>query len=341
MSGNELVLRLAGEGGEGVISAGDIFAAGAAHLGHYLYTFRTYPAEIKGGHAWIQGRVSNRPVLSMGDHLDVLVAFDAEAYHRHHQLLKDGGVLVYDPDTVTPENGEFVTYAVPFNKIARKELDFLRGKNLVVLGVMSYLFGLKIDALESVVRKRLGRRSELLDQNLKALEYGFDYAKANLKKKDSHYISGGDGKQRLVMSGSDAIVAGALYAGCRFFAGYPITPASDIMESMARELPRLGGGFVQAEDEIAALGAAVGASYAGAKAMTATSGPGLSLMTEFLGLAGMAEIPVVVVDAQRAGPATGMPTKLEQGDLNHALYGGHGDFPRVVIASASVEDSLY
>jgi 2-oxoglutarate ferredoxin oxidoreductase subunit alpha len=143
------------------------------------------------------------------------------------------------------------------------------------------------------------------------------------------------------MSGNDAIVAGALLAGCRFYAGYPITPASDIMEALARELPKVGGVFLQAEDEIAAAAAMVGAAYAGAKAMTATSGPGLSLMVEVLGLASMAELPCVVVDAQRAGPSTGMPTKMEQGDLNLALWGGHGDVPRIVVAPGSVEDCFY
>jgi 2-oxoglutarate ferredoxin oxidoreductase subunit alpha len=142
------------------------------------------------------------------------------------------------------------------------------------------------------------------------------------------------------MSGNDAITAGALHAGCRFFAGYPITPASDILESMARELPKMGGICLQSEDEMAALGSCIGASYGGVKAMTATSGPGFSLMTELLGLSSMTEIPVVLVDAQRSGPSTGLPTKLEQSDLFHALYGGHGDFPRIVIAPASVEDCL-
>ncbi|MBI2912339.1 MAG: 2-oxoacid:acceptor oxidoreductase subunit alpha, partial [Chloroflexi bacterium] len=152
------------------------------------------------------------------------------------------------------------------------------------------------------------------------------------------WLGTADHVTRLVMSGNDAITAGALYAGCRYFAGYPITPASDILETMAAQLPRLGGVCLQAEDEMAALASVIGASYAGVKAMTATSGPGFSLMTELLGLSSMAEIPVVIVDAQRSGPSTGMPTKLEQGDLFQALYGGHGDFPRIVVAPGSVQN---
>lgn len=338
MAKGDLIIRLGGEGGEGVISAGDMFTSGAARAGYHIFTFRTYPAEIKGGHAWYQVRLGGRPVLSLGDGVDVLVAFNAAAYHQHIDQLNSGGVLIYDPETVTPANGHHIPYPIPFTQIAREELDFPRGKNLVVLGVLARLFGLDHRALAGVVRARLSRRAELLEQNLVALEAGANYAQSKIKKEDPYYLEPAERVGRLVMSGNEAVVAGALLAGCRFFAGYPITPASDILEAMARELPPLGGVCLQAEDEIAAIGAVVGASYAGTKAMTATSGPGFSLMTEFLGYSAMAEIPVVVVDAQRGGPSSGLPTKLEQGDFNQAFYGGHGDFPRIVIAPGSVED---
>jgi len=341
MPKSDIVIRIGGEGGEGVISAGDMFTTGAARTGFRIFTFRTYPAEIKGGHAWYQIRVSDKPALSMGDGIDVLIAFDEEAYQKHIGELNEGGVLIYDSDRVKPEtNGHYVDYAIPFQTIARKELDFQRGKNVLVLGIMAGLFGLAPDPLEDLVRRRLARRAELLEKNLHALHYGYDYTK-QIQKRDRYYLGTSDHISRLVMNGNDAIVAGALHAGCRFFAGYPITPASTILESMARELPKLGGVCLQAEDEMASLSAVIGASYGGVKAMTATSGPGFSLMTELLGLAAMAEVPVVIVDAQRAGPSTGMPTKLEQSDLFMSLYGGHGDFPRIVIAPGSVEDAIY
>ena len=341
MADGEIIIRLGGEGGEGVISAGDLFTAGAARTGYHVYTFRTYPSEIKGGHAWYQVRVGPRPVYSMGDGVDVLVAFDGEAYHNHHDQINPDGVLLYDADSVQPESGNFHAYPVPFNQIAKKDLDFFRGKNLIVLGVLSSLFGLDPSSLEGLIRARFARRAELLTKNLESLHYGYKYAQENLTKADPHYLGQGDQVQRFVMSGNDAIVAGALHAGCRFFAGYPITPASDIMESLAREMPKIGGAFIQAEDEMAALGYVLGASFAGVRAMTATSGPGFSLMTEMLGLGSMAELPAVLVNAQRSGPSTGMPTKLEQSDLNHALYGGHGDFPRIVMAGTCVEDCFY
>jgi 2-oxoglutarate ferredoxin oxidoreductase subunit alpha len=231
-------------------------------------------------------------------------------------------------------------YPVRLQRIAREEMQFQRGKNVLTLGIMAGLFGLEVSSLEDLVRSRLKRRAELLSKNLEALHHGYEHTK-QIRKEDGYYLGSSDHVSRLVMSGNDAIVAGALYAGCRYYAGYPITPASEILEGMARELPKVGGVFLQAEDEIASLASCLGASFAGTKAMTATSGPGFSLMTELMGLASMAEVPVVIVNAQRAGPSTGMPTKLEQGDLSQALYGGHGDFPRIVVAPGSVEDCLH
>ena len=341
MPKNDIIIRIGGEGGEGVISAGDMFTSGAARTGFHVFTFRTYPAEIKGGHAWYQIRVSDKPVLSIGDGVDVLIAFDGEAYERHIGEVHEHGAVIYDPDRVNVGEGNGrIRYAVPLQRIAREKLDFQRGKNVLTLGIMAGLFGLDPASLESLVRSRLKRRAELVSKNLDALHYGYEYTH-QIRKEDEYYLGVSDNVSRLVMSGNDAIVAGALHAGCRFYAGYPITPASEILETLARELPKLGGIFLQAEDEMASLASCLGASFTGTKAMTATSGPGFSLMTELMGLASMAEIPVVIVDAQRAGPSTGMPTKLEQGDLYHALYGGHGDFPRVIVAPGSVEDCFY
>ena len=341
MPKNDIIIRIGGEGGEGVISAGDMFTIGAARTGFHVFTFRTYPAEIKGGHAWYQIRVSDKPVLSIGDGVDVLIAFDGEAYERHIGEVHEHGAVIYDPDRANVrESDGRVMYPVPLQRIAREKLDFQRGKNVLTLGIMAGLFGLDPASLEDLVRSRLKRRAELLSKNLEALHYGYEYTR-QIRKEDGYYLGTSDHVSRLVMSGNDAIVAGALHAGCRFYAGYPITPASEILETMARELPTLGGIFLQGEDEMASLASCLGASFTGTKAMTATSGPGFSLMTELMGLASMAEIPVVIVDAQRAGPSTGMPTKLEQGDLYQALYGGHGDFPRVVVAPGSVEDCFY
>ena len=341
MPRDDFIIRLGGDTAiGGVISTGENFTVSAARLGFRTFTFRTYPAEIKGGHAWFQVRISSRPVYSIGDGCDILIAFDQEAYELHKGDLNEGGVLIYDSNLVKPDEHDsenLVLYGVPFQQIAREELDFVRGTNVLILGFMAGLFGLPLKALEDNVRARYKRRAELMEKNVQALNYGFEYTK-KIKKQDKFWLGSADHVSRYIMSGNDAITAGALHAGCRYFAGYPITPASDILETMAAQLPRFGGVCLQAEDEMAALASVIGASYAGVRAMTATSGPGFSLMTELLGLASMAEIPVVIVDAQRSGPSTGMPTKLEQSDLFHALYGGHGDFPRIVLAPASVQN---
>jgi 2-oxoglutarate ferredoxin oxidoreductase subunit alpha len=189
---------------------------------------------------------------------------------------------------------------------------------------------------------KLAKKGEdILNKNLRAIELGYAWVQEHVKERSSLEVRPSRLEGRIVLSGNTAIALGALVAGCRRYAGYPITPATDIMEFLAEELPKLGGAVIQAEDEIAAIGMVVGSSYAGQKSMTATSGPGLSLMTEMLGLASMAEIPAVIVDCQRAGPSTGMPTRHEQGDLNHAVFASHGEASRVVLAPTSVTDCFW
>jgi 2-oxoglutarate ferredoxin oxidoreductase subunit alpha len=228
---------------------------------------------------------------------------------------------------------------VPIGKLA-VQTGNRRGKNVVALGVVAAMFGIGLTRLEDIVRVKLGKKAEYLESNLSALRAGISYAQG-LERQDKLWIESTGEHERYVMTGNQAIVAGALHAGVGYFGGYPITPASDIMEGIAATLPDLGGGYLQAEDEIASIMSCIGASYAGKKSMTATAGPGLALMGEAIGFASMAEIPVVIVDAQRGGPSTGLPTKTEQSDLNIAVYGGHGDSPRVVLAPASVAECFH
>src|SRR6266516_3520825 len=339
---NEVTIRIGGESGEGTISGGDILALAAALWRYHVYTFRTFPAEILGGPCMFQVRIGDMPIKSMGDAADVLVCLNKEAYDRNLVDLRHGGVLVYDPADFTPEAGDFIAYAVPFNEIARKELQLFQTKNMVMLGAVATLFGLPLDAIAQVVESRLAKSRKsnpiLMEKNILALNIAQKYVTEKLTKRDPYQLGKVEKANRLVLNGNQAAVAGALAAQCRYFAGYPITPASDIMEALAKELPQVGGTFLQAEDEIAALAAVLGASYGGARAMTATSGPGFSLMTELIGLSSMAELPAVIIDAQRAGPSTGMPTKMEQSDLSFALNAGHGDTPRMIIAPANVAD---
>jgi len=340
-----MLLRLGGESGiDNAISAGDVLTVSVARSGYHVHTFRTYPAEIKGGPVMFQLRAGVRPVPSLGDQLDALLAFNEEAWDLHHKDLRPDGVLIYDPgEHDVPEGFQGTAYGIPLGQMAR-ELNLRKGKNLIALGALSALLGFDFQQLQSTVKDKYGKkRPQFIESNRMALLAGYQWVRDNIQEEavirlsDPHPAP----EPQLVMSGNRAIVAGALAAGCRFYAGYPITPATDILEEMARRLPNTGGAALQTEDEIAAIGGVVGASVAGVKAMTATSGPGFSLMQEMLGLATMAEVPVVVVNSMRAGPSTGLPTKMEQADLNIAIYGGHGEAPRIVLAARSVQDCFY
>jgi 2-oxoglutarate/2-oxoacid ferredoxin oxidoreductase subunit alpha len=337
---DDLVIRVAGESGDGSTATGEMLAQAAARSGLHVFTFRTTPAEIKGGPVMFQVRASNEPVRSMGDGVDVLFAFNQEAWDLHHAEMAPNAVLLYDSEEFTPPT-DFagIAYPCPIGEIAQAN-GGRRGKNVAALGLTAALFGIGLSKLEDIVRSKLGKKADLLEANLSALRAGIDYAHS-LQKQDGLWLESTGEHERYVMTGNQAIVAGALHAGVQFFAGYPITPASDIMEGLAPVLPKIGGAYLQAEDEIASIMACIGASYGGKKSMTATAGPGVALMGEALGFASMAEIPCVLVDAQRGGPSTGLPTKMEQSDLNIAVAGGHGDSPRIVLAPASVAECFH
>ncbi|MEI6309083.1 MAG: 2-oxoacid:acceptor oxidoreductase subunit alpha [bacterium] len=339
----DLVVRIAGESGEGIISAGEILTMACARASFNVNTYRSYPAEVRGGQSMFQMRASNSVIYSAGDDVDILVALNQEAYDRHIASLRNGGILVYDPAETNPHSrGDLLLYAAPFKEMAVRTLQALQVKNIVMMGVIAQLFAMPLDKLEEIVREKFGRKGQgILEKDLQALNLGAQYAREHIRKCDPFQLGQAEGRGKMVLSGNVAIALGALCAGCRFFAGYPITPASDILETLMVEMPKVDGVAIQVEDEISALSMVVGASFAGKKAMTATSGPGLSLMVEMLGLATIVELPLVLVDVQRAGPATGIPTKTEQGDLFIGLFGAHGDCPRIVLAPTTVEECFY
>jgi 2-oxoglutarate/2-oxoacid ferredoxin oxidoreductase subunit alpha len=338
---HSVVIRLAGESGEGVISSGDILTQAAARGGYYTQTFRTFPAEIKGGPCMYQFRLSDEPIWSHGKDVDLLVCFNQEAWDLNWDSLGPEGVILYDISEVTIPD-EYLPRARPvrMEELAKEIGGSLRAKNMVAVGAVTGVIEFDTTPIEELVLRRYAHKEGVADANIAALHAGADEA-ADLKGRYPLVAPVETEDDRMLISGNQAIAVGAIAAGVDYFAGYPITPASDILEWLSVRLPQTGGLTIQCEDEIASLASVVGASYAGAKAMTATSGPGLSLMGELIGYAGTAEIPVVIVDAQRGGPSTGLPTKTEQSDLNQALYGSHGDAPRVVIAPVSVEDCFF
>ena len=339
---NDLIIRIGGEGGEGVISVGDFITQACARDGLDVYTFKTFPAEIKGGYAMYQVRAGTERLYNQGDTFDVLCAFNGEAYNMNRASLKPGTAFVYDsPSDFTPDipPGVFA-YPIPMTQTA-KEMNNLRAKNMVAMGAMSVLFNIPEAALREVIATKFARRGEdVVKGNLTAFERGRELAAA-LGKTDPWTLGTPKGKQDvIVMSGNNAIGLGAMIAGLDFFAAYPITPATEVAIYVAKHLPKRGGALIQAEDEIAAISQVLGASYAGKKSMTSTSGPGLSLMSEMLGMAFMSELPCVVVDVQRGGPSTGLPTKHEQSDLFLAVHGAHGDSGRIVLSVESIEDCI-
>lgn len=339
----DITLRISGKCGEGVILTGEILTLAAARSGLEVFAIKDYPPEIRGGLCTFQLRLSDREITSQGDRPDILLAFNEQAYAGHIGELPAGGMLVYDSDSFTPQAAQPErAFGIPLTTIAQKDLNFLPGRNILAVGLVGGMLSLEHGTLVEVIRHALRHKvSEVVAKNLQALEMGYRQGKSMRAQAALPVFSFHRETERLVMNGNQAIAMGALAAGCRFYSGYPITPATEIMERLAEDLPKLGGSMVQTEDEIAALAMALGASFAGAKAMTATSGPGLSLMTELLDLASMAEVPVVIVDVQRAGPSTGLPTKTEQSDLNHLIYAGHGEAPRIVVAPTTVEEAFY
>jgi 2-oxoglutarate/2-oxoacid ferredoxin oxidoreductase subunit alpha len=343
MTKSDLIIRIAGEGGEGIISTGDMITQACARAGLDVYTFKTFPAEIKGGYAMYQVRASSQRLFCQGDTFDVLCAFNGEAYDLNHPRLKAGTVLVYDSPggDFEPDIPDGIhAYPIPMTATAR-DMKSPRAKNMVALGALSQLFDIPEASLREVIGTKFGRKGEAVVQaNLTAFARGRGLAAA-LEKTDSFIVSHAlTSRDVVVLSGNHAIGLGALIAGLDFYSAYPITPATEIAQYIAKHLPKRAGTLIQAEDEIASISQVVGASYAGKKAMTATSGPGLSLMSEMLGMAFISETPCVVVDVQRGGPSTGLPTKHEQSDLFLAIHGGHGDAGRIVLSVENVQDCV-
>ena len=336
----DLIVRIAGESGEGVITIGETLCKLSARKGINLVTFRTFPAEIKGGPCMIQVRLSEKPISYHGEKVDLLVCLNQLSLDENLADLKENGVLVCEAECdVDDRHPGWTIYKAPFDRIATREIGSRITKNIVVLGLLSHLMGLPKKTIEGFITERFARKGKaVLDHNMDALQRGLDFAEQHLAKKDPYKLPEGSDQKKLLMTGNEAIALGATAAGMRYFFGYPITPASEIMEWLAVNLPKVGGAVLQTEDEISAICSVAGASWAGGVSMTSTSGPGLSLMSETIGLLSMAEIPAVIVDSQRGGPSTGMPTKTEQSDLLIALYGSHGDATRVVMAPTSVPD---
>lgn len=341
---SQLSWKIGGQQGEGVESTDRIFSTALNRLGYYLYGYRHFSSRIKGGHTNNKIRISTKPIRAISDDLDILVAFDQESIDLNAHELRAGGVVVADAKfgPTLPEGINARLFPVPITSIA-DELGTSLMKNMVASGASWALLGLPLEVFNKAVEEEFGRKgASVVEKNVEAVKRGSDYVlELAGGPLEEFRLEPADGKQKLFMIGNDAIGFGALAAGCRFMPAYPITPASEVMEYLIKKLPKFGGTVIQTEDEIAAITMAIGANFGGARAMTASAGPGLSLMMEAIGLAGMTETPVVIVDTQRGGPSTGLPTKQEQSDINAMIYGTHGEIPKIVLAPSSIEECFY
>ncbi|MDF9762321.1 2-oxoglutarate ferredoxin oxidoreductase subunit alpha [Peribacillus simplex] len=341
---NQLSWKVGGQQGEGIESTGEIFCIALNRLGYYLYGYRHFSSRIKGGHTNNKIRVSTTETRAISDDLDILVAFDQETIDVNYKELHEGGIIIADAKfkPVCPEDTKAELYIVPFTEIAAG-LGTSLMKNMVAIGATCAVLGMEISVFNDVVDEIFGRKGEeIVKKNMEAITAGYKAMEVMLGEKlGAMELEKADGQKRLFMIGNDAIALGAVAGGCRFMAAYPITPASEIMEYLIKKLPQLGGTVIQTEDEIAAATMAIGANYGGVRAITASAGPGLSLKMEAIGLAGITETPIVIVDTQRGGPSTGLPTKQEQSDLMAMIYGTHGEIPKIVMAPSTVEEAFY
>jgi len=344
----EAVIRFAGNSQDGIQAIGGFLARLAGRSEQEVMTFMTIPSTISGGPSIFQVRIGSGEVLSSGDEADVLLAFYQHSYEDHISSVRKGGIVLYDSDHVQPNpdwEKDYRHLGVPISSRTIESIGGTgkdKGKNIFALGLVAKMFDLNVPKLERLVSERFtGKDESVVKTALSAFHAGYGYSLGKILETFQFTESKKRSGHQVVMTGNDALGYGLIAAGVRFGAAYPITPWSDIMELLRRELPKYGGTFVQCEDEIASVCMALGSGWAGQVAVTGSSGPGISLKTEGIGWGVMAEVPVVVVDVQRGGPSTGMPTSVEQSDLNLAVFGGHGDSPRVVLAPSSVEDCFY
>jgi 2-oxoglutarate/2-oxoacid ferredoxin oxidoreductase subunit alpha len=341
----ELTVGIGGAAGDGLDKTGDTLAKTVSRLGLYVYAYNSYQSVIRGGHIWLRVRISEQKVYSHGDQLNVLIALNQDAIERHAPELNSGGALIYNSDKLKVDpvllRENVLTVPLPITTLT-KQFGKVQPvmQNTVAIGALIFLAGLDFETGAEVLADTFKHKGQaVIDQNVAIARAGFDYASERFVPLGYNWSF--SRIKRPFLTGNEAIALGAVTAGCRFYSAYPMTPASSILHWMAAHADRCGVVVKQCEDELAVVNLAVGAGHAGVRAMCATSGGGFALMTEAIGLAGMIEAPVVIVEVQRGGPSTGIPTKTEQADLNQVFGASQGDYPRIIIAPSDVTDCFY
>jgi len=341
----DFIWKMGGQQGEGIESCGEIMATILAKEGYSLYSQRLFASRIKGGHTTFALRIALEPIMTVGESIDFLVALDQETVDKHGEEVREGGYIICDskvePDFSKYEGAPITCLAVPITEAAMKQGSLLM-RNIVALGMSVALLGFDKTPFKTAIELRFAKKSQdVIDKNLQAFEDGYGFIASHRGDNEIDTLPVPEKKDQMFLLGNEAIALGAIAAGSKFMASYPITPASEVMEYMIKKMDKLGSTIVQTEDEIAACMTAMGGVYAGVRGFTCTSGPGLSLMAESLSMASMAELPMVVIDVQRSGPSTGMATKVETSDINAACHNAHGDYANIVISPTSIEECFY
>ncbi|MFQ5758856.1 MAG: 2-oxoacid:acceptor oxidoreductase subunit alpha [Candidatus Bathyarchaeia archaeon] len=348
MKNNNLSWKIGGEAGYGIMTTGLIFAKVCSRAGLHVFDHTEYPSLIRGGHNTYHVRAGVEEVYSHVRHVDLLVALNKETIDKHKEELAPGGGIIYDGDKIPLSKKDLgredvKLYPVPLLRLAEESGGRRIMINSVALGASVALIDFDFEILSDVIKDTYRRKTrKTIEFNIRAARLGYDYVKSKDREKNfGRILPRIDGNRRMLLTGNEAVGLGAIKAGCKFYVAYPMTPASSILHFMAAQERNFSLVVKHPEDEIAAINMVIGAGFAGARAMTATSGGGFSLMSEALGLAAMTETPIVAVVCQRPGPSTGLPTRTEQGDLKFVLHASQGNFPRFVIAPGDVEECFY
>jgi 2-oxoglutarate ferredoxin oxidoreductase subunit alpha len=339
---NNFVWLIGGEAGYGILTAGEIFARACMHAGLNVFTNAEYPSLIRGGHNTFMVRASERDVNAHSDKIDVLAALNKETVELHKPELSKGSGIIFDPETCGEISTEAKLCPIPLGKLLT-ELGAERIMlNTIVLGASAALLGMDFSFLEDAIKKVFGKKAKIAEQNVIAAQKGYSYVKNTFPEKLGISVKPVKSPSpRILVTGNDALALGAVAAGCKFAAIYPMTPTSQILHSLAAWQQKYNIVVLQPEDEISGINMAIGASHAGVRSLVATSGGGFSLMAEALGMSGMTETPLVIIWGQRPGPSTGLPTKTSQGDLQFALHASQGEFPRILLAPGDVDECFH
>ncbi len=338
----ECTIRIGGEAGQGLQFVGSLLTKLFSRLGLHVFAHQDYMSRIRGGHNFYQIRVADQPVMASREQLDVILAFDLDTVNNHSNHLRENGLIIYDAESIKHELFGPQYLDIPFVKLTEEiGVDRIMA-NSVAVGAVLGVLGLGLDLFAETVRDAMGKKGEgVIASNVAAAQTGLDFVLRKRLRMKSFAVEKTQMQGHMLINGNQAVGLGALMSGCKFYAAYPMTPSTGIMIYMASKAKKCGIVVEQAEDEIAAINMALGASFGGVRAMTGTSGGGFALMTEGVSLAGITETPVVIAEVQRPGPATGLPTRTEQGDLFFVLYGGHGEFPRAVFTPGTPEQAFF